>query len=749
MSRRHGPRRARALALAALLPAAAASAQSRAQTAEPIEIARLGGPITLDGFSDEPAWEAIAPFEMTMYTPTFGAPITEATEARVAYDDEYFYLAARLHGSDPEGIRANTFYRDQYSGDDLLALVIDSYDDYETGLWFVVNPAGTQGDRTVSNDAEFISGDPMNSDWNAHWDVEVALDERGWHAEMRIPFSTLGFQDRDGAVTMGLIIYRYVARKAERQIFPAIPPDWELGFAKPSQAQRIRLRGVRAAKPVYVTPYALGAVERVPQLRSPAGAEPVWTADADGDAELGADLKYSPSSNVTLDLTVNTDFAQVESDAQQVNLTRFPLFFPEKRQFFQERASIFEFNTGGETNRLFYSRRIGLGDDGRPLRIYGGARMVGRVGGTDFGVLNMQTDASGEASSENVGVLRARSRVLNRYSAVGAMLTSRIGSGGDRNIAYGLDGILRLVGDEYLILKWAQSFDNTFDDGGFFDRQLMQVRWERRSDVGLSYFGDFRRAGGGYEPGLGFQSRSDFLFLAGEVQYKRFQGASSALRSVAALAYSGNYWRNDDNSAWSRAIEPELQLAFKSDIELGFALRGSYEAVRDSFAIGDAAVPPGEYWFWEPEVRFKLPRGALLRGEMLASAGSFYDGTRFALSLDPIWTLSRHVEFGPGYEVNVLDFDDRGVSTTTHLARARIQLALDTRLSLATFLQYNSTIDLLSLNARFRFHFGQGTDLWIVYDEGVNTERDRFGPPRLPGSAFRTLQVKYTHTLSF
>jgi len=742
----------RALPVVVLLGASPVLAQQTGRpqrSTEPITIAPLTGPIVLDGLSDEPAWQAIEPFDFTMYTPTFGAPITERTEARVGYDDEYFYMAARLYDAEPDRIRSNTFYRDQYSGDDLLALVIDSYNDYDTGLWFVVNPVGTKGDRTVSNDAEFISGDPMNSDWNAHWDVAVTQNEEGWFAEFRIPFSTLGFQNQDGRVTMGLIIYRYIARKNERQIYPAIPPDWELGYAKPSQSQRIVLGDVHAKKPVYVTPYVLGSLERIPSLSTPPGGTPAWTADSDASGEAGVDLKYSPSSNLALDLTVNTDFAQVESDAQQVNITQFPLFFPEKRQFFQERASVFEFNTGGETNRLFHSRRIGLGDDGQPIRIYGGARLVGRVGGTDFGFLDMQTESTDLQPSENMGVLRARSRVLNPYSNVGGMLTSRIGDNGDRNVAYGLDGTLRLFGDEYLILKWAQSFDNTFDDGDFFDHQLMQARWERRSDVGLSYFADFRRAGGGYLPGLGFQSRTDFLFYAGQVQYKTFFGVGSPLRSVALLGYSGNYIHNDDDSPWSRAIEPELRFAFKSDVELNFALRGSFESVRDPFPIGDVSVEPGEYWFWEPEVSLKLARGGLFRGDFLASAGSFYDGTRIAFAFDPTWTVSRYLELGPGYEMNKLDFDDRGMSTTTHLARMRVQVALNTRLSLSTFVQYNSTIDLTSINARFRYYFGEGTDLWIVWDEGINTVRDLNGVPRLPGSAYRTFQIKYTYTLGF
>ena len=745
-------RRRRRLLLACLLarpPQAAHAQESDPGIREPVTIHRLDGPIVLDGYSDEPAWQVVRPFEMTMYTPTFGAPITERTEVRVAYDTEYLYVAGRMYDSDPGGIRSNTYYRDQYSGDDLLAFIVDSYNDYDTGLWFVVNPAGTRTDRTVSNDGEFVGGDPMNADWNAHWDVAVARNDEGWFAEFRVPFSTLGFQTRDDVATMGLIVYRFIARKNERQIYPAIPPNWSLGFAKPSQAQRINLRGVRAERPVYVTPYLLGGLRRIPELvAEPPGSDPAWHPDDDTDTEAGVDLKYSPSSNMALDLTVNTDFAQVESDAQQVNLTRFALFFPEKRQFFQERASLFEFNTGGPDNRLFHSRRIGLGPDGQAIRIYGGARLVGRIGGTDIGFLDMQTASADALPSENVGVLRVRSRVFNPYSNAGAMLTSRLGSDGSSNVALGLDGLFRVVGDEYLTLKWAQTFDDAVDTADALEGALYQARWERRSERGLSYFADLRRAGRGYTPGLGFQSRFDFTFYGAQLQYKWFQSASSPLRSVTALAYSGNYIRNTDDSAESRAIEPKLELEFESGNTIAATLLTSYESVREPFPIGDLIVPAGDYWFHEGQLELMLSRGALFRGDLVASAGSFYHGTRVALAANPTWNLSGNLELGGGWEINRISANEGG-STTTHLARLRVLLGLNTHLSFSTFVQYNSTIDLTSINARVRYHFREGTDLWIVYDEGLNTARDVPGTPRLPGSAFRSLQIKYTHTLSF
>ena len=713
-----------------------------------LEIPRLTGPVTVDGVVDEAAWESVTPFPMSMYSPVYLGELTENTEVRIAHDDQYLYVSGRLWESQPEQIRTNTFYRDQYSGDDLMAVIIDSYNDYETAVWFVTNPAGARQDRTVSNDAQFTGGMPMNADWNSHWDVATHQDDQGWYAEFRIPFSTLGFQAVEDAVTMGLIVYRFVARKNERQLFPAIDPKWGgLGFAKPSQAQRITLRGVRESKPFYVTPYTLGGLRQTPELRTPTTGPAGWATDSDPTREVGVDLKYSPTSNLALDLTVNTDFAQVEADDQQINLTRFPLFFPEKRQFFQERASTFDFNTGGFTNRLFHSRRIGL-DGGEIVRIYGGARAVGRIGGTDFGLLTMQTASEdGIRPSENMGVLRLRQQVLNPYSTVGAMVTTRLGDTGQNNVAYGLDAVIRPVGDEYVTFRWAQTFDEAIDEGGALDAGLIHARWERVQDDGLSYRGQYGRVGGDYLPRLGFQSRRDVTSYGGQVQYKRFNDADSPLRSTAVRINTEHFHRNADGRADSRSVSPEYEIEFKGGAQLTTSLRYNYESLLEPFSISDVSVPAGDYWFHEGSVRLMLARSDNFRGEYEATAGRFYDGTRLGVSLGPTWNASKYLELGGGYEINRLNFDDRGETATVHLARVKVQLALNTRFSLSSLAQFASTDDLTTFNVRFRYHFREGTDLWFVYNEGLNTDRANGLDPRLPLSAGRTLMVKYSHAL--
>ncbi|MDH3734902.1 MAG: carbohydrate binding family 9 domain-containing protein [Gemmatimonadota bacterium] len=738
------------LALAA--PLAAQSTQERIRPSpEPIELHRLTGPITLDGVVDEPAWEAIPPLQMMMYAPIWDGEPTQETEIRIGYDDTHLYMSGRLYEEDSSLIRTNTFYRDQFSGDDLLSILIDSYNDYETALWFVTNPAGARSDRTMSNDAEFTgAGMPMNSDWNSHWDVTTRTTEEGWFAEFRIPFSTLGFQQIDDTVTMGIIVYRYFGRNTERQLFPSISQEWGgFGFGKPSQAQRVTLSNVTPSTPIYMTPYLLGGLTQLPLLAEPPDVtSPEWQTDNDRTGEIGVDFKYSPTSNIALDLTVNTDFAQVEADDQQINLTRFPLFFPEKRQFFQERASTFDFSTGGFTDRLFFSRQIGL-DQGEIVRIYGGVRGVGRAGGMDFGVLNMQTADLGDRSGENMGVVRLSQKVFNPYSNVGGMLTTRFGSNGEDNIAYGLDTQLRLFGDEYLTVKWAQTFDEAIEEGSALDAGLIRATWDRRRDRGLSYNLQYGRVGTDYLPRLGFQLRDDFSLYGGRIAWGWFPGPRSPFQTITLAANTSHYYRNEDGTAETRSYRPEFWLEWKTNASIRGSVNTSFESIRQSFSVAGIPIPVGDYWFTEGNINLSLSRSALFRGMVGLSAGTFYDGTRRSISIDPAWNVSRYLELSGGYGVNWLDFSERDQQETTHLGRLRGQLALNVHLSLNAFLQYNSLSKQTSLNARFRYHFREGTDLWIVYNEGYNHSRDGGVDPRLPLSAGRSVMVKYTHTFTF
>ena len=272
--------------------------------------------------------------------------------------------------------------------------------------------------------------------------------------------------------------------------------------------------------------------------------------------EAGLDVKYSLTSNLTLDLTANTDFAQVEADDQQVNLTRYSLFFPEKRLFFQERSGIFNFSLGGRSDNLFYSRRIGIVEDDQ-VRIYGGARMTGRINKWDVGILDMQTASYSDTPSENFGVARLRRQVINQNSYVGGIMTSRIGTDGSYNVAYGLDGIFRLFGDDYLDVRIAQTFE-TGAENNFFstDPTFAGITWERRTDEGFAYDLSYNFTGEQMNPDVGFLRRNDIQGLGSRLQYGWFPGETSKFFSYRAMFQVRRYNRVSDGRLESMEISP-------------------------------------------------------------------------------------------------------------------------------------------------------------------------------------------------
>ena len=704
---------------------------------------RISQPIELDGLSTEAAWDAIEPLPMTMYQPAYEGALTERTEIRIAYDAQYLYASGRFYDTDPAGVRSNSLYRDRYSGDDTFALVLDTFNDNENALWFYTSPAGVRFDQAVANDAEFSGGQPINESWNTHWDVATVQTDEGWFAELRIPFSSLGFQDDNGRVVMGVIAYRFIARKNERHVFPAIAPNWNMGFAKPSLAQDMVLEGVEGQRPLYVTPYTIGGFSQEAQLND---AETAYDRHETFARDLGLDLKYSLTNNLTLDATVNTDFAQVEADDQQVNLTRFSLFFPEKRQFFQERAGIFSFNFGRQ-DRLFHSRRIGI-SDGQPVRILGGARLIGRLGGWDVGLIDMQTGSS-DLPSENFGVLRLRRTVFNENSYAGGIFTSRLGTDGSYNLAYGLDGSFRLAPDRFLTVKWAQTFEDDVIEPGAFDfleSGIFYVKWENRGRRGLGYNINLTRSGADYQPEIGFAPRSNFTAVRGWWRYGFFPGQESSSEWFAPGMWGSVFMRNDDGTVESAGWNAWLYSEQKSGATINPWVALSYEDLRDPLELtDDVAVPAGKYTFFQATGDYEMASGRLLRADVSVGGGTFYDGWQLSFEVEPTWNLSRFLELSGAYEYNRIRFPDRDQRFDAHIVRVRTQVALNTKVSANVFAQYNSAAAAVTTNLRFRYNFAEGNDLWIVYNEGLNTDRYR-GAPVLPLTNSRTLLVKYTHT---
>lgn len=717
-----------ALAVLVIVPPPA-KAQARAIT-DPMPLTRTSTPIVIDGRMDDSGWAGVEPLPLTMHLPVFRGTPVQRSEIRVVYDNDYIYFGGWFWDSSPKEIRANSLYRDRFSGDDTLAIYIDAFNDNQNSKWFGITPAGMRFDILVSDD-----GNTSNGNWDGFWEARTQVTDDGWCVETRIPFSTLGFiADPSGDTVMGLTVTRLVSRTGERVTFPAIDPAQT--FRRPSLAQDVVVSGVETRRPVYVTPYVLSGRQRF------------GVADAKTPREVGIDVKMPVSGQLTLDLTVNTDFAQVEADDQQVALDRFPLFFPERRRFFQENSGVFDFQTSNGT-RLFHSRRIGLAADQTPVPILGGVRLAGRAAGWDVGALSVVTDTHGETSREHFGVVRLRRQVINPFSTAGLMVTSVAGDN-PHNLGLGADASIRVQGDHYLSVKWASTFDSSIRQGASVaDKSHWFSKWERRTGRGLGYSLQYARVGSDFTPELGFLPRRDVSSFDVVGNYYIFTDGHRFLRRVYPGALAFSTIRNSDGALESGQYAFWVQWDTKAGGGGWIEPKWFRENVATPFRIGGKVdIPAGRYRFVDLQVALSMAQGARLRTNIDFRAGSYFDGRRTQVILTPTWNVSKHLELGGSYQLTALRFPVRNQQVDIHLAGLRIGAALDVRWSGTALLQYNSTTRRLDSNLRLRFNMREGSDLWVVFNEGTDL-RDRHDLV-LPGaqrSLARTFLVKLTRTL--
>ena len=741
-----------AAAVACLIPGLL---PAQARTSARVAIPRLTGPIDLDGLSNEAAWQAVPPLPAGQSTPTYGLPPSERTEFRLGHDDRYLYASGRLYDSSPDGIRATSLRRDDGAeSNDWFVVNLDTYNDKETMVAFATTPAGIRTDLVWPNDGQNSPG--PNFSLNSVWDVAVKRTADGWFAEMRIPLSSLRFVERDGQVVMGVNVWRNIARKNEIISSPAVEDRWgKWGVFKASLAQEMTMEGVHRRRPVYLTPYLLGGDGLSSSQATKASP---WVRKGEAPREFGADMKVGLTSDLTLDLTYNTDFAQVEADDQQVNLTRFSLFFPEKRPFFQERSGLFEFALG-PSEQLFYSRRIGLRDGG-PVPMYGGARLVGRLAGWDVGMLNMQSQgvAARGLPTMNFGVFRAKRQVLNPNSFVGMLLTTRFDSG-SKNVTAAVDALLRLRARDYLTLQaghvadsdttTALACDRSVDRlcSRALDRAMLRVFYERRGLDGLNFGVGVSRFGGRFNPELGYLQRTNFERAGGRLAYGWHQPDASRVQRYTLSVDGFGLQRNSDGKVESASVTPAWTTEMKSGRSFTLSAPYAHEDLRSAFTVATGAtIPIGTYRYQRVMATYTPPSANLRRVGVSASVGKFYDGTDKNISLTPTWVVSRNVELSGLYSVDRIDFASRNQHVTAQVARVRARTAFSASVSFAAFVQYNSLSRQVSSNARLRFNPREGTDLYVVYNDARNTTPGDFTPAKFPLDS-RTLLVKFSRMI--
>ena len=705
----------------------------------------MEGTIVFDGKPDEAAWEHLEPFPMITHMPVFGNPPSEKSVIRMGYDDQYIYVGALLYVSDPSFIQAIGKKRDMETmSSDFLLLGFDTYNDKENALMFATNPLGLRWDAAVSNDGTILMKEiPLNMDWNTFWEVKTSYDDEGWYCEMLIPISSLRFQDIDGETVMGISVFRWIPAKDEGDIFPAISNEWgQPSHIKPSLYQEVVFEDLSPKKPLYITPYLLTGFDQKNKLND---AETAYDYGGKYKFEPGLDVKYGINPNTVLDLTANTDFAQVEADDQQFNTTRFSLFFPEKRKFFLERSSIFDFGLGGQNN-LFYSRRIGL-YEGNPVRIWGGARLNSRIKDWDIGLLDLQTASFEELPSENFGALRLKRRTFNKYSYIGGMLTSRLGVDNSYNFAYGLDGVIRVFGDDYLTIRWAQTLHDSAENNPLsLDPANIYINWERRKQEGLSYSAGINYSGTDFDPGIGFEMIDNFIATAPSLRYTWISPEKSWLQShniwlfnYAFFSVPGNTlliynlnptWTFMSKNSWTGSIGPVYRI---DQLDEDFELSGS------------VVVPAGRYSYLGSEMMLQTPGTSSFYTIFMFQGGGYFDGYKLTPSIQPKWNIGASMELGGMYQLDLIRFPGRNQRLNNHIAGLRALYMFSTRLSLSAFVQYNSAINKVLSNVRFRFNPKEGTDLYIVFNEGRNTYLNR-EVPNLPVYDQRNITLKFTYT---
>ena len=717
---------------------------SEAKSQDPIIVKRMDEPVKFDGLPDENAWTGITPLPVTALQPVAGKEPSERTEVLLGYTDDYFWIGGKFYDSDASLIQGFSKKRDEITAEnDYFGALIDCQNNNETGWFFCTSVTGNRYDNAYFNDAR--DAVPYNLSWNTYWDVRTAVTDEGWFVEMRIPFSSLRFKPTDGKVVMGLLINRWIPRKNEMIVFPAIDPKFGVwAKRRPSLAYDIVFQDIKPKKPVYITPYAL-AGERMTHYLDPESAS--YKRTTKFTKEAGVDLKYSLTSDLTLDLTVNTDFAQVEDDDQQVNITRYSLFYPEKRVFFQERSDLFDFTYGynGSNGNVFYSRRIGL-HGGNPVRIFGGARLTGKIGKFDVGLINMQTAKySDELPSENFNVLRIKKQIINPYSYAGGIFTSRIGVNGKSDLTYGFDSYISLKGDKYLELKLSQTYDSEKDYLKLMDNTFLRMNLENRNIKGWSYRSSFDWLGKDYVPAVGFIQRGNnyiFMeslnygwipdeksFLYTHKVYYKFYAYSSTQNNLETIV-TGPGWDFEAKNRSTGQTEPEFRR----------------EILRDTFFINtDTYIPQGAYSFVVLKQILQTPTSGRLQIKTDCLLGQYYDGSVVSIKVIPKWALSRSIKLEGQYQYNTIAFPSRNQRYTSHVTGLKFTYMMNTKLSASSFIQYNSAANVFFTNLRVRYNHREGNDFYIVFNEGRNTDIFRESP-YLARVDNQTLVVKYSYT---
>ena len=667
-----------------------------------------------DGRLDEPAYRDVPSIRgLLQQVPRNGAPVSEQTEMWLLFDDDNLYFSCRCADTNPNGIVANDMRRDSTSitNQDGIAIGLDTFNDNRSGYSFTLTAAGALRDGTTNEERS-------NFDWNTVFDGAATRSDQGWVGEMVIPFKSLRY--RPGREqTWGVQLRRNIRSKNEMAYITKVNPAWlQRAIHHYSEAATlVGLEAPPAAHNLEVKPYAMS------RLTTDRLARPAINNDLNPD--VGVDVKYGITESLTADLTYNTDFAQVEADEVQVNLTRFSIVFPEKREFFLEGGDIFNFgrsaggDLGGDAPSIFYSRRIGL-SGARPVPVLGGGRLTGKAGPWTLGALNIETqrDAAAKAAPTNFTVVRMKRDIL-RQSSVGLLLTNRSVStsapGG--NFVWGTDG----------------SF--TFAQNFFLTAYVTQSRTEGRSGDDLNYRGQFNYTSDRYglafdrlvveknfNPEVGFVPRAD---CRRNLAQARFSPRTTRNRFIRQWNYQGelNYVTDNSNRLESRNLAGTFRADLHNSDAVTVQYSRLYEFLATPFAIATGVrIPIGGYGFNNTRVEYSAGSQHRISGTSSFEVGSFYNGDKATAAFRGRVNISTQLGVEPNISLNWIDLPQRRFTNT--VIGGRTVFTMTPRMFVAALVQYSSSTTSLSTNLRFRWEYLPGSELFVVYTEGRSTLGD-------------------------
>jgi Domain of unknown function (DUF5916) len=711
-----------------------------------VRAVRLATSLKVDGALDEAIYSTVHPFSgFVQMEPQGGQPATEKTEIWILFDDDNVYVSMRAWESQPDRMIANEMRRDSNNirQGDSLGFSFDTFLDKRNAVQFEVNVLGGRTDGQSTNERQY------NSDWNPVWEVAPGRFEGGWSIEAAIPFKSLRY--RPGQTqTWGFQARRTNKWKNEIAYLTRVPPALGMGrgdFSASLYATLVGLEAPTSGRAIEIKPYAITDLT-TDRVVSPRRLN-------DPGADIGIDAKYGVTQNLTADLTVNTDFAQVEADEQQVNLTRFSLFFPEKRDFFLENLGTFTFGgvfgrasnaptTGsagaagsgvggdsGDTPIMFYSRRIGLSGTGE-VPILAGGRLTGRVGRFSLGLLDIQTREHNGLDSTNFSVVRVKRDILRR-SSIGAMFTGRsvTQTGSGTNELYGLDGTFAFFDNLAVNTFVAKTQTDGLKGDDVSYRMLFDYSGDR---YGLQL--DRLRVGDNFNPEVGFLRRDNIRKSFAQV---RFSPRSRAIRSVRKFSWIAamNYIEDGPGRLVTRIGDGEFAIELQNSDRFSVGVNDDYEYLTQPFPITPTVrIPVGAYDFTTGRVAYAFGQQRRLSGTVLLERGGFYDGDRTTVSVSRgRVNVTPRFSAEPSVSINRVDLP-QGEFTST-VAATRATFTLTPLMFVSALIQYNSGANVVSGNVRLRWEYRPGSELFVVYNE----ERDTLAPS-FPGLRNRALILK-------